>query len=149
MRRPSQKGGFRYLIQGDVKELEPENSIKRNLEIILNSRSPLGMDEYLDPKKILTVLDFGIPEINNIPLSSSDNVNKVCAVIKRAIESFEPRITNVSVKSGKDANGKIAIFIEAGFLQSKFSVNLIFKNALWTVELAPKLEQQPQQEKKS
>jgi type VI secretion system lysozyme-like protein len=126
--------GFKYLLKQEEDVLEPTESIKRNIEIILNSRSPLSLKDYLDSKRILTVLEFGVPDISKLSLKSEDDSLKIFQVLKKAIEAFEPRITELSMELLVDKKKGNIIFIKAVFFQTTFSINLIFKNALWKVE---------------
>jgi type VI secretion system lysozyme-like protein len=132
--------GFKFLLKEEDEVLEPTQSIKRNIETILNSRSPLTLEEYLIPEKILTVLEFGIPDVSKLSLDSSDDAFKIFRVLKKSIESFEPRITELNIEHIKSEKKGNIILINAVFFQTTFSINLVFKNSLWKIEEPEKTE---------
>lgn len=71
-------------------------SIRRDLSRLLNARSNLGVERYLEQE--LTVVDFGIPEVTVLSTRSGEDRNQLEKVLKKAIHAFEPRLINISVR---------------------------------------------------
>jgi len=127
--------GFRALIEPEGESQDPNEAIKRNIGLILNSRSTLGIEEYLDDDRILTVLEFGIPDFQQKNLRDENILQQFCASVTKAIQYFEPRISDVAVESDKStSSGPIRLFIICKFNKSTIHINLIFSNTLWKVE---------------
>jgi len=74
-------------------------SIRRDLENLFNTRyccvSPPEAYKNLDD----SVLNFGLPDLSTINMSSYDNRNDFCRKIEKTVLKFEPRITTVRVKT--------------------------------------------------
>ncbi|WP_296944943.1 type VI secretion system baseplate subunit TssE [uncultured Massilia sp.] len=74
-----------------------KDSIVRDLEALLNTRSGLAQDS-LDawPQARASVLDYGLADFAAFSLSGSEDRAAICAGIKEAIERHEPRLAGVS-----------------------------------------------------
>ncbi len=99
---------FERLVDRDPKsrrELRPSRtfdrgllkaSIRRELQRLLSTRSSLPANQTAGRE--LTVIDYGIPDFSTVfPKNQADRV-RLAAVIRRAIEVFEPRLSQVSVR---------------------------------------------------
>lgn len=75
-------------------------SIIRNLENIFNTRSQTPAELY-DANE-LTVLDFGMPDFGNYSPENIDDRTLLARRVKKAITSFEPRLTDVSIDFEQD-----------------------------------------------
>ncbi len=75
-------------------------SIVKNLANIFNTRSQTPAEIY-DTSK-LTVLDFGIPDFSHYSPENDDDVALIAKRLKKAIVSFEPRLTDVSIDFEKE-----------------------------------------------
>jgi type VI secretion system protein ImpF len=76
-----------------------EDSIARDLEMVLNTRR----EEFLVPAEFVetssSIVNFGIPDLSTCgSLRSNAEQAKLCRWISEAINSFEPRLCNVSVQ---------------------------------------------------
>lgn len=71
-------------------------SIRRDLMRLLNTRSSLALERYLEQE--LTVVDFGIPEVAVMSTRSGEDCNQLEKVLEKAIQTFEPRLMNLSVR---------------------------------------------------
>jgi len=71
-------------------------SIKRDVENLLNSRRPPipGIQGY--PKAALSVVNFGLPDINSYSASAADQ-NSLLSAMVQTLRTFEPRIQNLRV----------------------------------------------------
>lgn len=86
-----------------------EASVARELRRLLNSRSPVPLSKF--PQAGLTVLDYGIPDYSAHSAQNEADRRRVAAAIQRAVEAFEPRLTDVRVTLVDNATGKtIALF---------------------------------------
>lgn len=86
-----------------------EASVLRELRRLLNSRSRLPLETFLDAP--LTVLDYGIPDYSARSAQSEADRKLVASAIVRAVEAFEPRVADVEVTLVDGASGKsIALF---------------------------------------
>ena len=76
---------------------ELKQAVRRDLERLLNTRWrcvswPPSLQE-LD----YSVVNYGIPDFTSAHLRAAEDPDVLCAVIKSAIEHFEPRLKNVRV----------------------------------------------------
>lgn len=97
MSDPMSAGGQRQTAE------QLKDSVARDLEALLNTRLALPphlLDDY--PLARASVLDYGLADFAGMCLSSSEDREAVCASIKRAIETHEPRLTDVSASFEPD-----------------------------------------------
>lgn len=74
-----------------------KDSVARDLEALLNTRLAIpssAFDGY--PLARASVLDYGLADFGGMCLASSEDREAICASIKRAIETHEPRLTDVA-----------------------------------------------------
>jgi type VI secretion system protein ImpF len=76
-----------------------EESIVRDLEMLLNTRR----EEFLVPPEFeqtaASIVNFGVPDLAKCgSLSSGPEQVKLCRWIEEAIRTFEPRLCNVAVR---------------------------------------------------
>lgn len=101
-----------------------EASVLRELRRLLNSRSRLPLDDFLDAP--LTVLDYGIPDYSARSAQSEADRKLIAAVIVRAIEAFEPRVADIEVNLVNGSSGKtIALFAIAASIRIAQTVRRI------------------------
>jgi type VI secretion system protein ImpF len=67
-------------------------SLKRDLEWLLNTRQPLlpQLDAY--PDAAASVVNFGLPDIQGFNGSNGKDKNSLSALLLKAVRTFEPRI---------------------------------------------------------
>lgn len=85
-------GGASQLASEQVKEL-----VARDLEALLNTRvalAPGSFDDY--PQARASILNYGLADFAAFCLTSAEDRAAVCASIKSAIETHEPRLKDVS-----------------------------------------------------
>lgn len=101
-----------------------EASVLRELRRLLNSRSRLTLDDFLDAP--LTVLDYGIPDYSARSAQSEADRSLIAAAIVRAVEAFEPRVADIEVKLVNGSSGKtIALFAIAASIRVAQTVRRI------------------------
>lgn len=79
-------------------------SVRRDLEHLLNSRhrcvSPANTQGYMQS----SIINFGIPDLSTINMTSSSSRNEFCRLLERTIIAQDPRIKSVKVKSEQKVN---------------------------------------------
>ncbi|MFH1765715.1 MAG: type VI secretion system baseplate subunit TssE [Gemmatimonadota bacterium] len=93
-----------------------KRSVLRDLQWILNTRQisePVG-----EPYELLSqsVFNFGLPDITSLSADSSETPARLRRFIQDAIETFEPRLTDVRVtlsSSGNSKDRRVQFLIEA------------------------------------
>lgn len=119
-----------------------EASVVRELQRLLNSRSPIPLSAY--EEAALTVLDYGIPDYGAHSAQSEADRRRVAASIQRAIEAFEPRLSDVGVSLIEGATGKtIALFCIDATLRVANSVRRIQFKLNTGEYLAPVTDAEP------
>jgi type VI secretion system protein ImpF len=74
-------------------------SVARDIESLLNSRSALDFDELRDlPHTRKSVVCYGIRDFVGRVLSNSDEQRHIAASLSHAIASFEPRLRDVRIE---------------------------------------------------
>jgi len=71
--------------------------VARDLEALLNTRVALApgvFDEF--PQARASILNYGLADFAAFCLTSAEDRDAICASIKTAIETFEPRLKDVS-----------------------------------------------------
>lgn len=71
-------------------------SVRRELERLLNTRSSLPVDQ-LEEREVLTVLEYGIPDLSAFSAGDPFDQRRLAAVMTRAVAAFEPRLRDVRV----------------------------------------------------
>ena len=71
-------------------------SIKRDVEYLLNTRCPPMPDIGLYPKAAASVVNYGLPDISAFSESSADQSALLAAMVQ-TLRRFEPRLQNVRV----------------------------------------------------
>jgi type VI secretion system protein ImpF len=84
-------------------------AIARDLSWLFNTRTPLAPSRY--DQQDLTVIDYGIPDFGATYTADRDHQNKVALRLKRAISTFEPRLTDVRVSGAPATDERTLRFI--------------------------------------
>lgn len=73
------------------------DSLKRDVEWLLNTRQPVipELDSY--PATAASVLNFGLPDLHSFDGSSGKEHNALTVALEKCIRSFEPRINRPRV----------------------------------------------------
>lgn len=85
-------------------------NVRENIENILNSRLPVFGNYFLAEETDAlngSALNFGIVDFNSITVDDQAMESRFCKSVERAIEQFEPRISEVSVKLVKSVQDRI------------------------------------------
>ncbi|HEY8570562.1 type VI secretion system baseplate subunit TssE [Microbulbifer sp.] len=107
--------------------------VRRDLEYLFNTRyrcvSPPESHEHLDSSNI----NFGLPDLSTITLTSADSRRKFCREIERTIMNFEPRIRSVKVSTQQNVDVEdpsIRFRVEAVLHVNPASEVIVFDSAL-------------------
>src|SRR6202162_2251401 len=68
-------------------------SVARELSRLLNARSRLAMEAFLQSEG--TVTDYGVPDFSERSLRSGPDRDAIAGAIRHAIKLFAPRVGNV------------------------------------------------------
>ena len=79
-----------------------KESVRRELEQLLNTRSPFPVHRL--PPAERTVLDYGIPDFSMFSARRFADRQELAAMLRRAIEAFEPRLADVQVRLDMSAD---------------------------------------------
>jgi len=73
------------------------DALKRDLEWLLNTRKPPLPELASRPVARDTVINFGLPDISSLGMSSASDQRALRAAIEGCVRVFEPRLTDVRV----------------------------------------------------
>jgi type VI secretion system protein ImpF len=82
-----------------LRTLDPQGlreSVRRELERMLNTRSPLPVDRLAERPE-LTVLEYGIPDLSAFSAGNDEDEVRLAAILTRAVSAYEPRLRQVKV----------------------------------------------------
>jgi type VI secretion system protein ImpF len=93
-------GLFERLLGAPAQRLALEqlkDSVARDLEALLNTRAALAPEAFADyPLARASILNYGLVDFAGFCLSSAEDREAICASLKNAIETHEPRLKNVT-----------------------------------------------------
>jgi type VI secretion system protein ImpF len=75
-----------------------KEALKRDLEWLLNTRKPPLPQLDARPVARETVINYGLPDISALGLSSASDQRALRAAIEACVRAFEPRLTDVRVR---------------------------------------------------
>ena len=89
-------------------------SLKRDLEWLLNTRKPPLPELASWPAARDTVINFGLPDISSLGLTSAADQRSLRLAIESSLRVFEPRLTDVHVtlESSDTADRRLRFHIE-------------------------------------
>lgn len=79
-------------------------SVRRDLEHLLNARHRCISPPDRDGAMQSAVINFGIPDLSTINMTSSTSRNNFCRLLERSILAQDPRIQSVKVRSEQKNN---------------------------------------------
>lgn len=74
-----------------------KDALKRDLEWLLNTRQPPIPDLIKYPLARASVINFGLPDITSLGLSSASDHGRLRKAIEFCLRNFEPRLMDVRV----------------------------------------------------
>jgi type VI secretion system protein ImpF len=74
-----------------------KDRVARDLEALLNTRAAIPIDKFAEfPLARASIVNYGLADFAGYCLSSSEDRAAICASLKTAIETHEPRLSNIS-----------------------------------------------------
>ncbi|MDE3178869.1 MAG: type VI secretion system baseplate subunit TssE, partial [Acidobacteriota bacterium] len=114
-----QKTSVRKTLSRSQSLQKVKDSLRRDLEWLLNTRQTLDAAEY-DGKDLLgTLFDYGLPDITSLSTGSSKDQTRLLRSIESAIAQFEPRLLSVKVNlQPVEGNTRVLHFMIEGMLNT-------------------------------
>lgn len=95
-------------------------SVRRELERLFNTRCPVPAHRLAGRPR--TVLDYGIPDLSGFSPRSHEDRERLAAILRRAVEAYEPRLADVRVQLEADPHDELAL---AGRIQAVLVVGSV------------------------
>ncbi|MBV8675406.1 MAG: type VI secretion system baseplate subunit TssE [Acidobacteriaceae bacterium] len=91
-----------------------KDALKRDLEWLLNTRQPPIPELVEYPLARVSVINFGLPDITSLGLSSASDHGRLRKAIEICLRNFEPRLMDVRVtlESADTADRRLRFHIE-------------------------------------
>jgi len=112
---------------GEPLDLEGlRESLRRELERLLNSRSSLSAQALVDRDR--TVIDYGIPDLAHLSPKDPSHRDAISFQIKQAVEAYEPRLRRVSVTAEEmvDEHHSLRVRIEGELVGDRLGETVSF-----------------------
>ena len=93
--------------------------IRRDLELLLGSRSSLPLRVVADGDGVLSVTEYGLPDFTHLSVGSGDDLRLLAKAVKRVVETFETRLCDIEVQASANGNFAASLIIGA---------RLVFRN---------------------
>ncbi len=87
--------------------------IRRDLELLLGSRSSLPLRVVADGDGVLSVTEYGLPDFTHLSVGSGDDLRLLAKAVKRVVEAFETRLCDVEVRAAASGNFAASLVIGA------------------------------------
>lgn len=104
--------------QDPARVLDPRElraSVRRELERLLNTRSPLPVGAPEGPPR--TTLDYGVPDLSHLQTRDTGAQTRIAEEVRRAVAAYEPRLRQVKVtvepSTAPDEERRLAVRIDA------------------------------------
>ncbi len=119
-------------------------SVRRDLEWLLNARRSWLTLEGAGKELATSVLGFGLPDFTIMELSTDEGRQWLCDEVKQAINRFEPRLTRVQVSmrdTGAPLDRQLRLRIDAVLLVDPVPEPVSFDSEVEPVTLAVTLQE--------
>lgn len=84
-----------------------KNSLRRDIEWLLNTRRPLVEIPGSFPETNASVLAFGVPDVTSMSVDTPQDEKRLLSALESAISTFEPRLVDVRVRSLERPGGRV------------------------------------------
>jgi type VI secretion system protein ImpF len=87
-------------------------SVARELDRLLNTRAPVAADILAARPR--STIDYGIPDLSLFGLRDFDSETRLAEVLRQAIETYEPRLSQPQVRIERSTrqNGALIIHVD-------------------------------------
>lgn len=104
-------------------------TVARDVELLLNTRSPLSLDADDDSPVRDSVTGYGLPDFSHLSPDSSDDLWLLASMVRKTLERFEPRLANIRVEVGecgerRDAELRITADVRHGAGQLEYAMRV-------------------------
>jgi len=91
---------------------ELRQSVARELDRLLNTRAPVAADTL--SRRERSTVDYGIPDLSLFPPRDFDAEGRLIAMLREAIEIYEPRLAQprVRVEHAAAQNGALIVHVD-------------------------------------
>jgi type VI secretion system protein ImpF len=110
-----------------------KDSIRRDLEVLLNTQQPIGEEMKALPEIQTSLLKFGTPGFHGLMLATRQQRLRLAFAIQELINVFEPRLFKVSVGLGdekSETNRLLHLRLRASFKFDDNEETLVFDTTL-------------------
>ncbi|MFO0915400.1 MAG: type VI secretion system baseplate subunit TssE [Pirellulales bacterium] len=112
---------------------ELEQSVVRDVEALLNTRCGIAQIPPGCPELACSGLTYGLPDFTAVGIASFEERDRIRRAIQKAIETFEPRLSQVRVvmsESGSDTVRSLRLRIEAVMKAYPEPITVMFDTTL-------------------
>ena len=108
------------------------DSLKRDLEWLLNTRQPVMPELESYPATAASVLNFGLPDIHSFDGSAGKEQNALAVSLEKCIRTFEPRINqpHVYLTRADALNRSLKFHIEGQIVYENMEEEIKFDTVL-------------------
>lgn len=131
-----QQNSHRFSVQ------QLRNSVRRDLENLLNTRRSWLPINNKYPELAQSVLGYGLPDFTVMEMSSDEGCSWLCREIEKTIAIFEPRLTQVKVAlrdNDFEQDRILRLRIDAVLLADPLPEPVVFDSELESVNLSMRL----------
>lgn len=111
---------------------ELKESIHRELYWLLNTTCSFSQEELESEER--SAFNYGVFDFSNFFPDSSDNRTKLSIMLKKVIESYEPRLSNIVVSvqemNSRDDNFSLSLVIDAELILDHITEPITFIMAI-------------------
>jgi type VI secretion system protein ImpF len=107
-------------------------SLKRDVEWLLNTRQPVISEIESYPATAASVLNYGLPDFHNFDNSAGKEQNALTAALEKCIRNFEPRISqpHVFLSRSDQLNRSLRFHIEGQVTYENMDEEIKFDTVL-------------------
>jgi len=84
-----------------------KNSLRRDIEWLLNSRRPVLPIPESYSETNASVLAYGMPDVSSMRVDTPQDEKRLLAALESAIATFEPRLVDVRVRPHQRPRGRV------------------------------------------
>lgn len=97
--------------KGFLDRIGQRESLQRELSRLLNTRSPTPTGRKSPPGE-RTVIDYGLPDYSAMYTRSTEDQKKLAELVRRTVEVYEPRLSQVKVEAEVLGNSEKAVMVK-------------------------------------
>lgn len=93
-------------------------AVERDVDALLNTRSPFGLDPGADEPGRRSVPGYGLPDFGHLSPDSPEDLWRLARMVAETLERFEPRLANIRAEPGERGSaeeGTLLVTADAAF----------------------------------